>query len=75
MKLRDEINEHGTPVTVFLCEYCEREFTVCPAVPDINLDNWQGCTAPDCSSYDEERDIDKQIEEGGVTLMKEETRH
>jgi len=47
VKLRDDKNEHGTPVTVFECEYCHREFTVCPAVPDINLDNWDGCTAPD----------------------------
>ena len=66
MKLRDETNEFGVKVSVFQCEECGREFTVCPAVPDINLDNWTGCTAPDCPSYDESRDVDKLLEDGVV---------
>lgn len=74
MKIRDDVNEHGTPLTVFRCEFCDKEFSVIPAVPDINLDNWKGCTAPDCESYDEKRDVDKMIEEDGVTLIKE-TKH
>jgi hypothetical protein len=74
MKIRDDKNEHGVRITVFRCEFCGEEFSVCPAVPDINLDNWKGCLRPQCESYDEERDVDKMIEEGGVTLMKE-TKH
>ena len=75
MKLRNDVNELGTPITVFQCEYCCEVFTVCPAVPDINLDNWKGCTGPDCESYDEKRDVDKMIEEDGVELMKYPTKH
>lgn len=63
MKLRNDVNEYGTPITVFRCEFCQQEFTVCPIVPDIHLDNWKGCTSPDCESYDEARDADKMFEE------------
>jgi len=70
VKLRDEENEHGTPVSVFRCEYCGRKFTVTPAVPDINADNWKGCLAPGCASYDESRDVDKMLEEGTAVIRK-----
>lgn len=69
MKLRDDVNEYGTKITVCLCEYCEREFLICPAVPDHKLDRWRGCTAPDCESYDEGRDVDKMLEEGSVKVI------
>lgn len=73
MKLRNDVNKHGTPITVFRCEYCGCEFTVCPAVPDIHLDRWKGCLGPDCASYEEGRDVDRLIEDG-VELTKT-TRH
>ena len=58
MKLRDDINEFGTPITWFKCEYCSREFWVCPAVEDENLDYWRGCLWNECESYDPNRDVD-----------------
>lgn len=65
-KLRDDVNEYGTPITVFVCEYCNREFSCCPAIPDDRLDNWRGCLATDCISYDPERDADKFFLEDGT---------
>jgi hypothetical protein len=56
VKLRDDVNEHGTPVTWFRCETCGGEFTVCPAVPPEREANWTGCLADECSSYDPARD-------------------
>jgi hypothetical protein len=56
MKLRDDVNEYGTPITVFRCEFCGGEFTVCPEVADDRLDQWRGCLAEDCASYDPSRD-------------------
>lgn len=63
MKIRDDVNEYGTPITIFICEFCGREFSVCTAIPDENLDNWKGCLAVECDSYDESRDIDKVFDE------------
>lgn len=68
MKIRDDVNEYDTPVTVFWCETCGREFTVCPAVHDSRLDNWKGCMDPACESYDPNRDVDKMLEEGKVCI-------
>lgn len=59
MKIRDDFNEFGTPITVHLCEFCGNEFTVCPPVLDEKLDQWRGCLAVECPSYDPKRDIDK----------------
>lgn len=62
MKLGHEKNGYGTLVTRFKCEYCGREFTVCPAVPPDKEANWRGCLAPECPSYDPGRDADKLFE-------------
>ena len=75
MKIRDDVNEHGVPITVFRCEYCGEEFSVVPAIPDINLDNWRGCLRPECESYDESRDVDKMLAECKVELLREPTKH
>lgn len=75
MKIRDDVNEYGTPVTVLRCESCGAEFSVCPAVLDINLDNWKGCLALECESYSEGRDVDKMIEEGLVKIVRDPTVH
>lgn len=56
MKIRDDRNEYATPIRVYLCDSCGREFSVCPA-PRSDL-NWSNCLAPDCSSYDPARDVD-----------------
>lgn len=52
------VNEIGTPVSEHVCESCGQGFTVCPAVPSEKADEWRGCLADDCSSYDLARDID-----------------
>lgn len=54
--IREDVNEYGTPVSVMECETCGMEFTVCPSVSDPS--KWPDCTAPECASYDESRDID-----------------
>lgn len=60
-KIRDDVNEYGTPITVMKCEFCGVEFTLCPAVPDERLDQWDGCLDTVCSSYDPARDVDAMI--------------
>lgn len=57
MKVRDDVNEYGTPITVFDCESCGQEFTVCPAAADDRLDHWRGCLDEGCPSYDPSRDV------------------
>lgn len=65
-KIADTFNEYGTPVTLFSCPACNTTFTVCPAVEDDKLDQWTGCMAEDCTSYDPARDADKLFDEGKV---------
>lgn len=54
MKLREETNEHGTPISVHQCSDCGEEFTVCPPAGE----DWGGCMADTCISYDPKRDLD-----------------
>lgn len=58
MKLSDGVNEFGTPITNFKCDYCGSKFSVCPAIEDKHLDSFKGCTIHPCESYDPKRDID-----------------
>ena len=58
MKIRDDINEFGTKITIFKCDFCGEEFSVCPAVSDEKSDQWTGCLSADCISYDMSRDVD-----------------
>lgn len=63
--LRYDFNDYGTQISVHDCESCGIEFTVCPAIkPD--KEGWDGCMAPNCLSYDPERDADKLFDEGKV---------
>lgn len=57
MKTGETMNEHGTPVSSHICPDCGDEFTVCPAVSD-DREDWGGCLARECKSYDPKRDID-----------------
>ncbi len=57
-KIRDDVNEYGTPVSVHKCQTCGVEFTLCPAIPDDKADQWPDCLADGCPSYDPERDMD-----------------
>lgn len=56
--IRDETNEHGTPVGVFECFCCGGEFTICPApVPEKrDLYERDGCGDAECDSYIPGRD-------------------
>lgn len=62
MKLRDAVNEYGTAVRFYQCEACQQKFSVCPAPK--NDDNYRGCLAMDCASYDPVRDVDKLFDTG-----------
>lgn len=61
-------NEHGVLVSHHVCQGCGRDFTVIPAAK--SEEGWEGCMAPDCGSYDPDRDVDKMLEEGSVELIK-----
>lgn len=65
-KIADTFNEYGTPVTMFACVGCGSTFTVCPAVPEDKQEQWTGCMAERCSTYDEARDADKLLDQGKV---------
>ena len=58
MFLRNDVNESGTPVTWFKCDYCGSEYSVCPAINDSQHDMYNGCTISPCESYDPKRDVD-----------------
>jgi len=65
-KIGHELNEYGTLVTRFKCEYCGNEFTICPAVPPDKENEWRGCLGVDCVSYDPSRDVDLLMSEGAT---------
>ena len=69
MRISETTNEYGTPVVEYRCETCGDLFTICPAPPPENDDQWTGCQAPECASYDESRDVDKWFDEGRVRLI------
>jgi hypothetical protein len=69
MRLRETTNEFGTPVVEYRCETCRERFTVCPAPAAEEDDQWNGCTQPECASYDPERDVDKCFDEGKVKFV------
>ena len=56
--MEENVNEFGSPVSVFTCESCGDVFTVCPVVPEDTRDQWTGCQAELCDSYDPSRDAD-----------------
>jgi hypothetical protein len=59
MKTGYELNEYGHVVSAHVCEFCGDTFTVIPPIPDERADEWRGCLAPHCRSYDSSRDADK----------------
>lgn len=61
------VNTYNTPVDAFLCDTCGERFTVCPALESRSMDDqWTGCMAPTCASYDPARDADKLFDDGKV---------
>lgn len=69
MRLRETVNECGTPVVEYRCETCGDTFTVCPAPPSEDDDQWTGCQATICASYEPDRDADKFFDDGNVASM------
>lgn len=69
MRLRETVNEYGTSVVEYRCETCGETFTICPAPKPERDDQWTGCMAPECDSYDSDRDIDKWFDEGRVRAI------
>lgn len=65
-RVANTFNEYGTPVTMFQCGSCKETFTVCPAVDPKHDDQWVGCLADTCASYDPDRDGDKLFDAGKV---------
>lgn len=60
-------NEYGTAVDAYQCDTCKDRFTVCPANEDRTRDDqWTGCLATICASYDPARDADKLFDDGNV---------
>ncbi len=53
-KLGLSTNQYGTEISVHECKGCGSRFTVCPPAGD----NWGGCLAAGCESYDINRDVD-----------------
>ena len=58
MYFGEDTNSYGTPITLFKCEVCGGKFSVCPAQKPENHDQWKGCLAEQCDSYDPKRDAD-----------------
>jgi len=51
-------NEYGIAVVHLKCKTCGVDFSICPAPKEKDLPLHENCTAPDCESYDPERDTD-----------------
>lgn len=66
MKLREDVNEYGTTISVYRCEDCGCEFTICPPAGE----NWGGCLAESCPSYDIDRDMDRLFERGDPRIRR-----
>jgi len=66
MHLGFSTNEYGKTVSVHRCEFCGEEFTVIPPIPVEKSDDWKGCMAPECDSYDFARDADVLFDMGLV---------
>jgi len=54
-------NENNTPISIFICDFCKEEYSVCPAIIDsYDIKAWDdaGCTSENCRSYDPHRDAE-----------------
>lgn len=71
MRIRETTNDYGTPVVEYRCEACGELFTVCPAPSEDRDDQWKGCQADVCASYEPTRDVDKWFDEGRVRFIPE----
>jgi len=51
-------NECGTRIALHKCDTCGIEYTVTAPKADYSPENFQDCLAPECASYDVNRDMD-----------------
>lgn len=58
MRIRDDVNEYGTPVTWIKCDSCGSEVSICPAVGEESPTMLKYCMTPGCKSYRPECDVD-----------------
>lgn len=59
--------ESGTRVSLHLCDTCNREFTLCPAV-DPDKEGWENCLYWSCKSYDVKRDLELSFITGNTII-------
>lgn len=64
--IEENVNYAGTPVSVWRCAWCADVFTTCPASSLAQHQNWRGCLAEICDSYDPGRDGDLYFGSDGV---------
>lgn len=57
IRIGEELNKYGTPWSVHICFGCGTTFTVTPSAKP--KDEWGGCLAPECVTYDPRRDADR----------------
>lgn len=55
IKVGEDVNIYGTPVSHHICCECGDMFTVCPPSTE---ENFGGCLGENCESYDINRDVD-----------------
>ncbi len=60
-------NRYGTPISQQVCDSCGTHFTICPPAGE----DWGGCQAEGCASYDEKRDMDKLFDESPWKIKRE----
>ena len=70
MKIGQGINKYGTHISLHICGDCGSRFTVCPPADD----DWGGCQAEGCASYDIARDADRLFDNNDARLTRE-TKH
>jgi hypothetical protein len=71
--MRDEmwksygINEFGTRISMHICDACGNFFTICPAKNQED-EGWNNCLAPNCKSYDPNRDVDNMFDDPNIEI-------
>ena len=60
----DMVNEYGTKVYATNCETCGRFYSICPYPEKGTEHRWNNCLAPECGSYDKDRDVDLMLDNG-----------
>ncbi len=60
IKICEDVDQDGTPISVHICGDCNALFTVCPPYDE----SWGGCLVEPCTSYDDSRDLDEQFGSG-----------